>query len=116
MAIVDILENDDVVGILYNFIPTGERENNYFKKVYKDNINKSKDGYTLKKSKSILDFGSIALKFLIEYIEDFLGSIQKEKRANREIFVCAKKDISNSTKRKANKSICKSQTFSDFKN
>ncbi len=33
MAIVDILENDDVVGILYNFIPTGERENNYFKKV-----------------------------------------------------------------------------------
>ncbi len=111
MAIVDILENGDVVGILYNFIPTGERENNYFKKTYKENISKYKDGYTLKKSKTILDFGSIALKFLIEYIEDFLGSIQKEKRANREIFVCAKKDISNSTKRKANKSICKSQTL-----
>ena len=111
MAIVDILENDDAVGILYNFIPTGERENNYFKKIYKENISKYKDGYTLKKSKSILDLGSIALKFLIEYIEDFLGSIQKEKRANREIFVCAKKDISNSTKRKANKSICKSQTI-----
>lgn len=111
MAIVDILENDDVVGILYNFIPTGERENNYLKKTYKENISKYKDGYTLKKSKTILDFGSIALKFLIEYIEDFLGSIQKEKRANREIFVCAKKDISNSTKRKANKSICKSQTL-----
>ena len=111
MAIVDILENGDVVGILYNFIPTGERENNYLKKTYKENISKYKDGYTLKKSKTILDFGSIALKFLIEYIEDFLGSIQKEKRANREIFVCAKKDISNSTKRKANKSICKSQTL-----
>ena len=35
MAVIDILENEDIVGIFYNFIPTGERENNYFKKVYK---------------------------------------------------------------------------------
>lgn len=108
MAVVDILENEDITGIFYNFIPTGERENNYFRKTFKDNVGKYEDGYSLKKSKSAIDIGSCALKFLISYVDDFIGSIQKDKK-KKELFVNARKEISNSTKRKSNKDICKTQ-------
>ena len=108
MAVVDILENEDVTGIFYNFIPTGERENNYFRKTFKDSVGKYEDGYSLKKSKSAIDIGSCALKFLISYVDDFIGSIQKDKK-KKELFVNARKEISNSTRRKSNKDICKTQ-------
>ena len=50
MSVLDILENKECIGIYYNFIPTGQRENLYFRKTYKDNIKKYKDGYNLKKN------------------------------------------------------------------
>lgn len=111
MAIIDILENEDIVGIFYNFIPTGERENNYFKKVYKDNITKYEEGYSLKKTKTAIDIGSSVLKFLISYVDDFIGDIQKEKYKKKCLFINARKDVSTSTKRKSNKTICKTQTI-----
>ncbi|MGL5752779.1 MAG: hypothetical protein ACRCXT_19730 [Paraclostridium sp.] len=110
MAIIDILEENDSVGVFYNFIPTGERENLFFKKKYKDNIQRYKDGHNLKKTKNIVDVGVELLKFIIGYTEDFLSSISTQK-TRREIFIAARKDISNSTKRKNNNDICKTQVI-----
>lgn len=109
MTIIDILETNETVGILYNFIPTGERENLFFKKTYKDNITKYKDGHNLKKTKNIVDIGVEALKFIIGYTEEFLSSFQPNKNQNREIFITTKREVSNSTKRKNTKDICKTQ-------
>lgn len=109
MTIIDILETNEVVGILYNFIPTSERENLFFKKTYKDNIAKYRDGHNFKKTKNAFDIGAELLKFLIGYTEDFLSSVQAQKKTKRELFITAKKDISNSTKRKNHNDICKTQ-------
>lgn len=111
MTVIDILETNDVVGILYNFIPTGERENLFFKQQYKENITKYKNGHNLKKSKNIYDLGVELLKFIIGYTEDFLSSFQAQKKERREIFITAKRDTSNSTKRKNTKDICKTQVL-----
>lgn len=109
MSVLDILEDGDTVGIFYNFIPTGQRENLFFRKIYKDNIKKFEEGYNLKKNKNILDLGIMAIKFLFGYIDNFLGSLQKEK-SNSELFILMPKQISTSTKRKATKELCKTQT------
>lgn len=109
MTVIDILETNETVGILYNFIPTSERENLFFKQQYKDNVSKYKEGYNLKKSKNIIDIGVMSLKFIIGYTEDFLSSFQAQKKERRDIFIIAKREISNSTKRKNTKDICKTQ-------
>ena len=109
MSILDILENEECIGIYYNFIPTGQRENLFFRKTYKDNIKKYKDGYNLKKSKSITDIAIGALKALLQYTDDFVSSLQKEKRERPELFVTMQKNPSESTKRKAHSEICKTQ-------
>lgn len=112
MAVIDILDNDDMTGIFYNFIPTGDREDTYFKKLYRDNIEKFEKGHSLKKTKDIADIGIGALKFIISYFEDFIGSIQSNKQVKKkELFLNVNKIPSSSTKRKASRNICKSQTL-----
>ena len=50
------------------------------------------------------------IKFLLGYMDDFIGSIQKDKK-NNSLFIMMPKDASNSTKRKATKELCKTQTI-----
>ena len=109
MSVLDILEDEECIGIYYNFIPTGTRENLFFRKKYKDNIKKYKDGYNLKKTKTIADIAIGALKALLQYTDDFITSLQKEKRERNELFITMQKNPSESTKRKAHSEICKTQ-------
>lgn len=52
MTIVNMLEENEEVGIFYNFIPTSERESNYFRSnTYNNSIKKYKNGDNLKKLK-----------------------------------------------------------------
>ena len=111
MSVLDILEDGDTVGIFYNFIPTGIRENTFFRKTYKENVKKFEDGHSLKKNKNIIDVGIMAIKFLLGYIDDFISSIQKDKNNNSELFIMMPKQASTSTKRKATKELCKTQTI-----
>ena len=101
MSVLDILEDGDTVGIFYNFIPTGIRENTFFRKTYKENVKKFEDGHSLKKNKNVIDIGIMAIKFLLGYIDDFIGSIQKDKNNNSELFIMMPKQASTSTMRKA---------------
>lgn len=55
MSILEVLDTTEGVGVLYNFIPTGERAINYFKVLYKDIIAIYKNGENLKKNKNIWD-------------------------------------------------------------
>ena len=109
MSIVEILQKDDEVGILYNFIPTSEKESNYFKITYKKAIDQYRHGENLKKSKNVIDLGIITIKFLINFLDYLLNSILNNKQINPNAFISTTKEISNSTKRKANKDICKTQ-------
>lgn len=110
MSSISILEDDDIVGVFYNFIPTGNRENNYFKKTYKDNIVKYEEGNSLKNSKNIIELVSLALKFLINLTDDFIRDIQKTKRKG-DLFITNTREVSSSTKRKFDRDLCKTQTI-----
>ena len=107
MSILEVLESNESVGILYNFIPTGERENNFFKVVYKDMINKYKNGENLKKHKNIFDMCIMAVKFIIGFADDFISSMQSHAKESK--LVGIKKIPSPSTENKYNKDICKTQ-------
>ena len=42
MSVLEVLEENECVGIFYNFIPTSEQESNYFKITYKEAIERYK--------------------------------------------------------------------------
>lgn len=110
MSILEILEDDESVGIFYNFIPTSDRESNYFKTIYDKCIKQYKEGVNLKKNKNAIDLLIMALKFVIGFVDDFLGSFQtKLKDNNSTKAIGIRRSISPSTERKYNKDICKTQ-------
>lgn len=111
MSVLEVLEQNECVGIFYNFIPTSEQESNYFKMTYKEAIERYKNGENLKKSKNVIDLGIITLKFLITFLDDLVNSILSPSKNNRQLFISTNKIESPSTIRKAKNNICKSQVI-----
>ncbi|MEG0181643.1 MAG: hypothetical protein RR657_07090 [Peptostreptococcaceae bacterium] len=107
MSILEVLESNDSIGVLYNFIPTGEREINYFRTLYKDILKRYKDGENLKKNKNVWDICLMAVKFLIGFIDDFISSIQSNINTQKSIGI--KRKPTTCTERKYDKDICKTQ-------
>lgn len=111
MSVLEVLEQNECVGIFYNFIPTSEQESNYFKITYKEAIERYKNGENLKKSKNVIDLGIITLKFLITFLDDLVNSILSTSKTNHQLFISTNKIESPSTIRKAKNNICKSQVI-----
>ena len=111
MSVLEVLEQNECVGIFYNFIPTSEQESNYFKITYKEAIERYKNGENLKKSKNVIDLSIITLKFLITFLDDLVNSILSSSKNNRQLFISTNKVESPSTIRKAKNNICKSQVI-----
>ncbi|CEQ26746.1 hypothetical protein [Paraclostridium sordellii] len=109
LSVLEILDTGESIGIFYNFVPTAEKESNYFKTTYKTAIEQYKNGDNLKKSKNIIDLGVVTVKFLINFIDDLISSILNDSKKSDNVFISAEKDLSNSTKRKAKSDICKTQ-------
>lgn len=108
LSTLEILEAGESIGIFYNFIPTSEREINYFQVNHSDIINKYKNGNNLKKSKNIGDILILSIRFLIGFIDDFISSMQKNLDSNRKV-VGIKRDPTPATIKKATKDIIKTQ-------
>ena len=88
MTITSILEENEMVGILYNFIPTSEKESNYFRSnTYPRAIQRYKNGENLKKSKNIKDLSVITLKNFISLINDLLNCILNTSQ-NNQLILC----------------------------
>ena len=111
MSVLEVLDQNECVGIFYNFIPTSEQESNYFKITYKEAIERYKNGENLKKSKNVIDLGIITLKFLITFLDDLVNSILSTSKINHQLFISTNKIESPSTIRKAKNNICKSQVI-----
>lgn len=111
MSVLEVIEQNECVGIFYNFIPTSEQESNYFKITYKEAIERYKAGENLKKSKNVIDLGIITLKFLITFLDDLVNSILSTSKINHQLFISTNKIESPSTIRKAKNNICKSQVI-----
>lgn len=112
LSIADIMEEGEIISILYNFIPTSEKESNYFRSnTYPRAIQRYKNGENLKKSKNIKDLSVIALKNFISLINDLLNCILNVPQNNQLILNPLQREISHSTKRKGEKAICKNQSI-----
>ena len=112
MTIVNMLEENEFTGILYNFIPTAEKQSNYFKSnIYPKSIQRFKNGDNLKKSKNFKDYSVILLKNLIIGINDLLNCILSTSQDSSLIINPLKYEISTSTKRKGERTICNSQAI-----
>lgn len=111
MSVLEILENNECIGIFYNFIPTSDKESNYFKTLYDKFIRQYKEGCNLKKNKNAIDLIVMAIKFLLGWIDDFLCSMQNKLDANtyNKSVLGIRREVSRSTERKYNKDICKTQ-------
>lgn len=107
LSTLEILESGESIGIFYNFIPTSEREINYFQVNHNDIINKYKNGYNLKKNKNIADILILSIRFLIGFIDDFISSMQKNINNNKVIGI--KKEPTPATIKKGTKDIIKTQ-------
>ena len=108
LSTLEILEAGESIGIFYNFIPTSEREINYFQVNHSDIINKYKNGYNLKKNKNIADILILSIRFLIGFIDDFISSMQKNLDGNRKV-IGIRREATPATIKKGTKDIIKTQ-------
>ena len=112
MTMVNMLEEYETVGILYNFIPTSEKFSNYFRSnTYPKAIQRFKNGDNLKKSKNIKDLSVIALKNFISLINDLLNCLLNVSQNSQLIINPLQLETSPSTKRKVEKAIAQSQAI-----
>ena len=107
LSTLEILEAGESIGIFYNFIPTSEREINYFQVNHSEIINKYKNGNNLKKSKNIGDILILSIRFLIGFIDDFISSMQNS--LNNKKVIGIKREPTPATIKKASKDIIKTQ-------
>ena len=112
LSVTSIMEEGEMVGVFYNFIPVSDKSNNYFRSnTYPRAIQRYKNGENLKKSKNIKDLSVIALKNFISLINDLLNCILNAPQNNQLILNPLQCEISHSTKRKCEKAICKNQSI-----
>ncbi|WP_250673808.1 hypothetical protein LZ906_006850 [Paraclostridium ghonii] len=111
MSVLEILEAEESIGIFYNFIPTSEKESNYFKTTYKKTVEQYQKGDNLKKAKNIIDLGIVTVKFLINFLDDLVNSMLNKSKKTGNLFISTEKEISASTKRKSKIDICKTQVI-----
>ena len=56
LSVLEILQDQESIGIFYNFIPMSQKEQNYFKISSQEALDNFKKGMNLKKSKNIVDY------------------------------------------------------------
>lgn len=111
LSVLEILQDDESVGIFYNFIPMSQKEQNYFKISSQEALNNFRKGINLKKSKNIVDLGVISLKFLVDFINGLLNAFLSAPKNSHNIINPVEKTTSSSTQRKAKSDIIKTQAI-----
>lgn len=111
LSVLEILQDDEAVGIFYNFIPMSQKEQNYFKISSQEALNNFRKGINLKKSKNIVDLGVISLKFLVDFINGLLNAFLNTSKNSHNIINPIEKTASSSTQRKAKSDIIKTQAI-----
>ena len=111
LSVLEILQDDEAVGIFYNFIPMSQKEQNYFKISSQEALNNFRKGINLNKSKNIVDLGVISLKFLVDFINGLLNAFLSAPKNSHNIINPVEKTTSSSTQRKAKSDIIRTQAI-----
>lgn len=110
LSVLEILQDQESIGLLYNFMPMSQNEQNYFKISSQEALNNFKKGMNLKRNKNIVDLGVITLKFLIDFINGLLDAFLSTSKT-RSPFISIEKPTSTSTTRKCKNDIIKTQAL-----
>ena len=111
LSVLEILQEEESIGIFYNFIPMSQKEQNYFKISSQQALDNFKKGMNLKKTKNIVDLGVISLKFLVDFINGLLNAFLNTSQNSHNIINPIEKQTSPSTQRKAKNEIIKTQVI-----
>lgn len=111
LSVLEILQDQESVGLFYNFMPMSQKEQNYFKISSQETLNNFKKGMNLKKNKNIVDLGVITLKFLIDFINGLLNAFLSTSKTANDTFISIEKPTSTSTTRKCKNDIIKTQAL-----
>lgn len=111
LSVLEILQDQESIGLFYNFMPMSQKEQNYFKISSQEALNNFKNGMNLKQSKNIVDLGVIALKFLIDFINGLLNAFLSASNNTANTFIPVEKVTSISTSRKCKNDIIKTQAL-----
>ena len=111
LSTLEILHEKESIGIFYNFIPTSQKQQNYFKKSSQEPLNEFKNGGNLKKNKNIIDLGVVTVKFLVDFINDLLNAFVNDSKNTTNVVNPIEKQLSNSTIRKVKNDIIKTQVI-----
>lgn len=111
LSVLEILQDQESVGIFYNFIPMSQKEQNYFKISSQEALSNFKKGMNLKKSKNLIDLGVVTLKFLVDFINGLLNAFLNTTQNSYNIINHIEKTTSPSTQRKAKSDIIKTQAI-----
>lgn len=106
MTIIELLQSDEEVSILYNFIPTSEKQLNYFKASCQKFIKEYKESSVKYTSNKLLNIVIKILDYSIDFINSTLDFIFDIKQTERKVVF---DKLSQKTLDKSNSDICKTQ-------
>ena len=111
MTIMELLENQEEVGILYNFLPISEKQINYFKISCQKFIREYKENSIKYTNNQYFNIIIKSLDYMIEFINSTLNFIFNTKQVKKII----PQKYSESTIRKSKSEICKTQIVLNIK-
>ena len=111
MTIMELLENQEEVGILYNFLPISEKQINYFKISCQKFIREYKENSIKYTNNQYFNIIIKCLDYMIEFINSTLNFIFNTKQVKK----ITPQKYSESTIRKSKSEICKTQIVLNIK-
>ena len=106
MSTVEVLQDGEEAGILYNFLPTSEKQCNYFKASCQQFIREYKNNNVKYTSNTIVNIIIKILTYSIDFINSTLNTLFDVKQMDQQVNF---NKLSNNTTKKANSDICKTQ-------
>ena len=106
LSAVELLQDGEEAGILYNFLPTSEKQCNYFKSTCQKFIREYKNTNVKYTSNAISNLIIKILSYSIDFINSTLNFLFDEKQVDKQINF---NKLSNNTNKKATSDICKTQ-------
>jgi hypothetical protein len=106
MSAIELLQDGEEAGILYNFIPTSEKQCNYFKSTCQKFIKEYKNTNVKYTSNAIANVVIKILSYSIDFINSTLNFLFDLKQVDKQVNF---NKLSNNTNKKATSDICKTQ-------
>lgn len=115
LSVVDILQEDEEVGIYYNFIPTSSVSRKDCRSTFKEDIDRYRKNFSVDKEKTAFGYLKNTVTFCVDFVSDLVADLGKEFNLDMNVTTSndrisdLENDISQSTKDKGRKQLISTQ-------